>query len=119
MAVTLLHRKGYFSQRLDHSGWQFEEPAQWAIEDFLKDTAARTTVTIEGRNVEIRAWVYNVESPEINVPVLLLDTNLELSSPWDRTLSAAGSVGYERNEVSSELSSIVERARWMVGGGLY
>lgn len=26
VAMTLLHRKGYFHQRLDASGWQSEEP---------------------------------------------------------------------------------------------
>ena len=26
VAVTLLHRQGYFSQRLDAHGWQHEEP---------------------------------------------------------------------------------------------
>jgi len=28
VAVTLLHRKGYFYQRLDSTGWQSEEPAE-------------------------------------------------------------------------------------------
>ena len=32
MAVTLLHRKGYFHQTLNASGWQKEEPAEWAVE---------------------------------------------------------------------------------------
>jgi starch phosphorylase len=29
VAVSLLYRKGYFYQRLDTSGWQTEQPAQW------------------------------------------------------------------------------------------
>jgi starch phosphorylase len=28
VAITLLHRKGYFRQKLDASGWQVEEPAE-------------------------------------------------------------------------------------------
>lgn len=32
VAITLLHRKGYFHPRLDASGWQKEEPAEWAVE---------------------------------------------------------------------------------------
>ena len=40
VAVTLLHRKGYFYQRLDASGWQTEEPAEWVVEDFLEEHAA-------------------------------------------------------------------------------
>ena len=32
VAVTLLHRKGYFRQRLDASGWQSEEDATWPVD---------------------------------------------------------------------------------------
>lgn len=35
IAVTLLHRRGYFFQRLDASGWRREEPVQWVVEDLL------------------------------------------------------------------------------------
>src|SRR3989337_557780 len=54
VAVTLLHRKGYFHQRLDASGWQREAPAAWIIEDFLKEMLPRASVTIEGRIVHLR-----------------------------------------------------------------
>jgi glycogen phosphorylase len=37
VGVTLLHRKGYFRQKLDASGWQTEEPNEWKIEKFLKE----------------------------------------------------------------------------------
>ena len=47
VAVTLLHRKGYFFQRLDASGWQHEEPVAWAVNDFLEEMPARCTVIIE------------------------------------------------------------------------
>jgi glycogen phosphorylase len=32
VAVTLLHRKGYFHQRIDAAGRQVEGPADWKIE---------------------------------------------------------------------------------------
>lgn len=32
LAITLLHRKGYFYQRLDPQGRQTEDPVQWAAE---------------------------------------------------------------------------------------
>jgi starch phosphorylase len=44
-AMTLLHRQGYFSQRLDASGWQHEDPATWAIEDFLHEVPARICIS--------------------------------------------------------------------------
>lgn len=48
VCMTLLHREGYFYQRLDASGWQTEEPVNWSVDDFLIDTGARTRVTLEG-----------------------------------------------------------------------
>ena len=35
VGVTLLHRKGYFYQRLDSSGRQIEDPVEWAVDDSL------------------------------------------------------------------------------------
>ena len=56
VAVSLLHRAGYFYQRLDRSGWQTEQPVRWVVEDYLREMPARAAVTIEGRTVHIRAW---------------------------------------------------------------
>ncbi|MDO9123227.1 MAG: glycogen/starch/alpha-glucan phosphorylase, partial [Deltaproteobacteria bacterium] len=88
VAVTLLHRKGFFRQRLDASGWQREEEAEWIIEDFLKEMLPRTSVTIEGRVVHLRAWRYEVQGVSgYNVPVYFLDTDLPENSECDRTLT--------------------------------
>ena len=88
VAVTLLHRKGYFYQRIDPNGWQTEEPVQWVIERFLTDTGIRATVKIEGRTVHVRAWQFNVDGDGgFVVPVYLLDTDLPENSEWDRTLT--------------------------------
>ncbi len=88
VAVTLLHRKGYFYQRLDGSGWQTEEPAEWVVEDFLEALPQRVTVKPEGRLVQVRAWKYEVKgSGGFVVPVYLLDTKLPENSEWDRALT--------------------------------
>ena len=63
VAVTLLHRKGYFYQRLDSSGRQIEEPVDWPVNDFLTELPQRASVTIEGRTVVLRAWKYDVAGP--------------------------------------------------------
>lgn len=42
IAVTLLYRKGYFRQKLAGDGWQREEPAAWAVEEFLEEMPQRT-----------------------------------------------------------------------------
>ena len=77
VAVTLLHRKGYFYQRLDPSGWQQEEPVAWDPNDLLRELPQRVSVTIESRTVHLRAWQYDVKGlGGSTVPVYLLDTDL-------------------------------------------
>ena len=88
VGVTLLHRKGYFYQRLDPSGWQTEEPVEWVVEDYLQEQSPRISVTLEGRQVLVRAWKFDVvETGGFVVPVYLLDTNLPENSEWDCTLT--------------------------------
>ncbi|TKB34291.1 MAG: hypothetical protein E8D51_03625 [Nitrospira sp.] len=59
-AVSLLHRRGYFFQRLDVQGHQTEEPVAWPVNDFAELIDERVTVDIEGRTVHVRAWRYRV-----------------------------------------------------------
>jgi starch phosphorylase len=93
VGVTLLHRKAYFYQRLDSSGWQTEEPVEWVVEDYLQQQTARITVALEGREVHVRAWRFDVAGAgDFVVPVYLLDTNLPENSESDRVL-AQGSSG--------------------------
>jgi starch phosphorylase len=88
VGVSLLHRKGYFYQRLDGAGRQIEEPVDWAVDDFLTELPDRVSVTIEGRVVALRAWKYNVAGPgDFSVPVYFLDADLAENSAWDRTLT--------------------------------
>ena len=88
VAVSLLHRRGYFFQRVDTSGRQSEEPVAWPVNDFAKLIDEQATVDIEGRTVHVRAWRYCVmgESGHV-VPVYLLDTDVSENQPWDRTLT--------------------------------
>ena len=88
VAVTLLHRRGYFHQRLDEHGQQSEHPVQWPIDDFLQLLPTRISVTIEGRPVVIAVWKYEVIGCSGHrIPVHLLDTGLPENAPWDRELT--------------------------------
>jgi starch phosphorylase len=88
VAVTLLHRKGYFQQHLDASGGQSEQPVTWVPEEVLEAVDARATVTIEGREVHVAAWKYSVRGFTGHVvPVFLLDTKLPENGEWDQTLT--------------------------------
>jgi starch phosphorylase len=88
VAVSLLHRKGYFYQRLDPNGWQKEEPAEWVVEAFLTEMPERVSVVIQDKPVQIRSWKYSVTGIEgFEVPVYFLDTDLPENSEWDRALT--------------------------------
>ena len=88
VAVCLLYRRGYFSQHLAEDGSQSEEPVEWRVEDFLKEEAARITVPLENRRVELRAWRYDVKGVhEFEVPVFFLDADLPSNTEWDRNLT--------------------------------
>jgi len=88
VGVTLLHRKGYFRQRLGPNGWQAEEPQTWAIEAFLEEMPNRAAVTVEERKIYLRSWRYEVRgSGGFRVPVYFLDAYLPENSEWDRTLT--------------------------------
>ncbi len=88
VAVTLISRKGYFRQELDSKGHQTEKPAVWDPSKLMTPAPGAVTIRIEGREVNIRAWIYLVESPRNeSVPVIYLDTDLPENDPGDRTLT--------------------------------
>ena len=88
VAVTLLHRQGYFYQRLDSAGRQYEEPAAWVVEDFLTELPQRVVVAVDGRVVTVRGWKADVAGEGgFIIPVYFLDTDLPENSDWDRTLT--------------------------------
>jgi len=52
-AVTLMYRKGYFTQVIQ-DGKQKEEPQNWDYFEKLEDTGVKTKVQVDRRDVEIR-----------------------------------------------------------------
>ena len=104
VAVTLISRKGYFRQEIDSEGHQREHPALWDPSELMKRAPEKVSVTIEGRDVLIQAWVYFVESPRgESVPVIYLDTNLSENSPEDRTLTDHLYGGEESYRIKQEV----------------
>ncbi len=87
-AVTLLHRHGYFFQRLAPDGSQSEQPAEWAINDYLTRLPETVEITLAGRSVRIAVWVGWVEGVTGHcLPVYFLDTDVEGNGEWERTLT--------------------------------
>jgi starch phosphorylase len=104
VALTLLHRKGYFVQHLDASGQQTEAPVDWSPEKMLEPVDAQGSVTIEGREVRVRAWKFRVRGVRGHeVPVYLLDTDLPENSEWDRTLTDTLYGGDEHYRLCQEI----------------
>ncbi len=104
VAISLLHRKGYFYQRLDPNGCQREEPAEWVVEDFLTEMPQRVSVVIEDRPVRIRSWKYSVTGIEgFEVPVYFLDADLPENSEWDRALTHYLYGGEQRYRLCQEV----------------
>ncbi|MFH1740839.1 MAG: alpha-glucan family phosphorylase, partial [bacterium] len=88
VAVTLLHRKGYFRQNLDQHGNQSEAPEGWNPEQLLEPMEPLGEVVIEGRVLQLRAWRFLIRGISGHtIPVYLLDTALPKNSPWDRGLT--------------------------------
>jgi starch phosphorylase len=89
VAVTLLFKKGYFTQGIDDTGWQTELPFIWEPSQYMELLPHRVTVQIEGREVSVQAWFYNVKSlTGGNIPVFFLDTDIPENQPQDREVTA-------------------------------
>ncbi|MBI5634107.1 MAG: alpha-glucan family phosphorylase [Nitrospirae bacterium] len=89
VAVTLMSRKGYFTQEIDSEGKQIEHAAVWDPADHMKLLPYRVTVQIEGKDVQVQAWLYNVKSlTGGSIPVFFLDTNLPANTPENREITA-------------------------------
>ncbi len=88
LAVSLAHRRGYFRQHLDAIGQQTESDVPWSPETTLPSAGEVVTITMQGREVHIRAWRFDVVGVTGHIiPVFLLDTDVDGNDPWDRKLT--------------------------------
>jgi starch phosphorylase len=88
VAVSLVHRRGYFRQHLDASGQQTESDVPWSPETLLPSAQQVVRISMQGRDIAICAWRYDVVGVAGHViPVFLLDTDLEGNDLYDRHLT--------------------------------
>ncbi|MBD3366255.1 alpha-glucan family phosphorylase [candidate division WWE3 bacterium] len=86
VGVTLLTKHGYFFQEID-AGKQISEPMSWRIDDFLTPVDAKVTVKINGEDVSVGCWKYEIEGfHDYKVPVYFLHTNFEENSEEAKAL---------------------------------
>jgi glycogen phosphorylase len=88
VAVSLAHRRGYFRQKLDANGQQSETDVPWSPETTLPFAGECVNITMQGRNIKICAWRFDVIGVAGHViPVFLLDTDIDGNDPYDRRLT--------------------------------
>ncbi|MBI4817431.1 MAG: alpha-glucan family phosphorylase [Deltaproteobacteria bacterium] len=104
VAVTLLQRRGYFTQTLDRQRGQRETPAVWNPQDVLRPLRPTVQIAIEGRQVQVCAWERDVGSEaSFHVPVLFLDTDLPENPDFYRSLCGALYSGDDHYRLCQEL----------------
>ncbi len=88
VAVSLVHRRGYFRQHLDGNGQQTETDVPWSPETTLPSADHTVTIHMNGRDVTVQAWRFDVVGVTGHViPVFLLDVDVEGNDTWDRHLT--------------------------------
>ena len=103
VALSLLHHKGYFDQRLDSHGNQMESPVKWSPEQRLTRLPERVTLNIGGRLVQIGAWRYLFTGVTGHtVPLIFLDADLPENDASDRSLTDYLYGGDERYRLCQE-----------------
>lgn len=85
--MTVCWQHGYMKQSLRADGTQDYAQQSWNPKDFMTLQKERVKVQIEGRDVTVAAWRYDVQSGKHTVPVFFLDTNLPENSEADRAIT--------------------------------
>jgi starch phosphorylase len=88
VAISLVHRRGYFEQHLDANGQQTESDVVWSPETLLPSANQTISIILQGREITLRTWRYDVVGVSGHIiPVFLLDSDVEGNDPWDRHLT--------------------------------
>ncbi len=104
VAVTLVSRKGYLKQKITEDGRQLEYPEEWDPSKFMRLLPPTVKVRIGGRDVAIKAWLYEHQSLTGGVvPILFLDTNVEGNAADDRGITDVLYGGDDRYRLKQEI----------------
>ena len=103
VAITLLHRQGFFRQHLLPDGTQTETAPQWDPMQFLEPVAGTVSLALEGREVRLRAWLYRVSGAGgSEVPLYMLDADIPENDAEDRALTGQLYGGDQRYRLRQE-----------------
>jgi starch phosphorylase len=104
VAVTLVNRKGYLRQKITEEGKQLEYPEEWNPSEFMDLLPPDVTIQIGGRDVKIKAWLFDQQSLTGGiVPVLFLDTDVDGNTPEDREITSFLYGGDDKYRLKQEI----------------
>lgn len=104
VAVTLVSRSGYFRQQITGWGDQIEHADDWEPSKFMRLLPDMVTVRIDGRDVRIKSWLYDLQSPTGGlVPVIFLDTDVPENDPEDKGITSFLYGGDDRYRLKQEM----------------
>lgn len=86
--MTICWQHGYLHQHIHADGTQEYENTPWDPASILKRLPETVKVKIEGREVTVGVWLYEIVSNGHTVPVYFLDTNLPENTPPDREITS-------------------------------
>ena len=106
VAVGLLYKQGYFVQQLDKDGWQNERYPENQLQNMpispAKDANGKEVkikLRLLDREITVATWICNVG----NIPLILLDTNLNENPEDLRGITATLYGGDKRMRLHQEL----------------
>ena len=106
VAVGLLYRQGYFSQRIDNDGNQIATYTDSEFDDLPMHPAQREDgsevhilMELPGRNVEVKVWETRIG----HVRLCLLDTDLPGNKPEDRYITHQLYGGDKHTRIQQEM----------------
>jgi glycogen phosphorylase len=85
--MTMCWQYGYLNQKIDIDGAQHYQDIQWDPGRYMRKLSEQVSVYIEGREVTISAWVFEVFNENHVTPVYFLDTNIPENNPQDRLIT--------------------------------
>jgi len=104
VGVTLISRKGYLKQEVTAEGDQLEYPDEWDPSNFMDLMPAQVKVRIGGRDVKVRAWLYEHQSLTGGVvSIIFLDTDVDGNAPADREITDFLYGGDDRYRLKQEI----------------
>ncbi len=103
IGISLLYKRGYFNQKIDEHGNQLHEDDLWDPSKNLQLLSKVINVKIEGRNVKVQAWLYNIHGKNHTNHIIFLDTDIEGNSDFDKTITQKLYGGDHRYRLAQEI----------------